>query len=218
MIVPDLNNSQYRQRLMACDPQVLDEVSAYYFWHLVNWTYSFEQVRDDVAVIANDTMSQVWRTLLRRLATGSNSPKFDSQADFEAYIWTIARHKAIRRFNRLKKQREREVQLVTQEEEDDDEHADWGEKIAGGTSQAHRASQDALDEMLTSFCRQSAFDLLKKEDRDIISKVLGLDARGNVKEDTNPIDIKTYSQLVGKPFDTVKRHYHRAVNRWKKLL
>lgn len=218
MTVPDLNNPQYRQRLMACDPQVLHEVSTYYFWYLVNWTHSFEQVRDYDDVIANDTLSQVWRTLVKRLAKGGKTPNFGSQADFEAYIRTIARRKAIRHFNQLKKQRKREVHLVTQDEEDDDEHADWSEKIAGGTSQAHRASQDALDEMLTSFRRQSTFDLLKTEDRDIISKVLGLDASGNVKEDTNPIDIKMYSQLVGKPLATVKRHFHRAVNRWEKIL
>ncbi|HWT02899.1 MAG TPA: hypothetical protein VN256_21800 [Pyrinomonadaceae bacterium] len=219
MTIPDLNKRLYRQRLMACDPQVLHEVFAYYFWYLLNWTHSFEQVRDEADAIANDTLSKVWRVLLRRLVKGGKTPRFTSREDFEAYIRTIARRQAIRRINELKKRREREVQLVTQHEgEGGDEHADGGEKVAGGTSQAHRASQDALDERLPSFRRQSAFDLLKTEDKDIISQVLGLDASGNVREDVLPMDLNAYSQLVGKPFDTVKKRYTRALKRWRKIL
>jgi len=89
MKIPDLDDSQYRQRLSAGDPQVLEEVFDHYTLYVANRACKKGYSHEDAEDITQEAVFAVSNAIRSALKVGSQLT-FDSRADFEGYLMTTA--------------------------------------------------------------------------------------------------------------------------------
>jgi DNA-directed RNA polymerase specialized sigma24 family protein len=216
-----LDDAQYRRRLSLGDPQILDEVSEFLIKFTGNRLASKHKgMYKDIREVFEDTIMVTVEAVFGAIDKGvkeGNPKTFKSRAAFLKFVNETTYHKAIDEVRKQGTQKKYFTQLDTGESEDDDQ-ASWEEKIAGGKSQACRASQDASDSVYTSICRRLAFELLKKEYRDIITEVYIFDAQGNLIGDDSTFNFAAYAKRVGKSVKAVRETLRRARGQWWKIL
>jgi DNA-directed RNA polymerase specialized sigma24 family protein len=214
-----LDDAQYRWRLSLGDPGVIDEVFHFLLKYVGN-QFAIKHkdlcknIRDFTLDITMITVEAIFEAIDEGLKEG-RPKRFNSRAALLKFVNDTAYHKAIDQLRKQKTQKKYFTQLGTGEGEDD-ERDSWEEKIAGGKSQAFRASQDASDQVYNIICLRLALKPLKKEYRDLLVEVFVFDAQGNLIEDGTTFNFASYAKRVGKSLMAVRETFRRAKTQWLK--
>jgi DNA-directed RNA polymerase specialized sigma24 family protein len=213
-----LDDPQYLDQFTSADPQVLREVLQFSVKYVGNKLASeHKDIRQYISDITQETFLAIHIKTIEGIKNG-NPMKFRSRAAYLKYLQVTSYRKAIDCLRKLATEKERYEQLDTGVgDKGNDESMRRREKLAGGKSQVWRASQDVPLSTLLNSCRRFAFDLLKKEDKYIITEIMGTNAEGNLDEDQDlRLDFEEYARRLGKGTEAVKRAFYRAKERWWK--
>jgi DNA-directed RNA polymerase specialized sigma24 family protein len=210
MKVPDLNDPQYRQRFLAGDVQVAEEVFNYYTLYVSNRLCQDGCSRDVAEDITQETVTAVYKAIRSALTKGSPLT-FNSQADFEGYLMTAAFNKKRDYGKQTRDQREFEVPL-----DERDENRGLEEKRAGGASPASSKSQDFMEILRSNPRYRAAFDLLIQLYQDIIAETVGRFSKlyPGVPYDAKYM-VEQYARSTGETVSAVRKRYYRALKRLK---